>query len=374
MNDNNGKALAIIEPPKQQIQEMADRILPMWQKECTPEQARNVARLALLYGLDPFADEIIPYRGRPYIGLAGRLRKAHESGKFQGIIDDRLATDEERRANGVNAADTLWYVSVKRADWIRPNGRFGRFKGGETTVTGDPPLMARNRALRRALKEAFPMSLPGVLEDEAVETVEREPERVTVVEMANQGQIAALHILKEKLGLSEEQYHQELRRFYCVGSSKELTTFQAEDLVNAWSERLEQAQKPKMDPATRADLYDAYGVDLPSTRQAKAAPQPSRENVPGIQELQRDAAEAEQAKAEPAVRIYQEPTDPPPPAMVQLWTRRWQEAQELGIDHPAIAPDCDRKTMELMIDSITKTIKAFHAGADRPRVKQGELV
>lgn len=289
-----------LEVPEEEVRTMATSVLALFPKDATPEQARNVAKLAILYGLDPLADEIIPYRGKPYITIAGRLRKAHESGKFQGIIDDRPATEEEKRVHGVAAQDYFYYVSVKRSDWIRPNGRFGRFKATEPTVTGDPMLMARKRALRRALTEAFNMPLPGLYQDEHVETMEREPEAGTVIEMANQGQITAIHALKAQLKMTDEQYRGELQRFYCVDSSTKLTTFQADDLLSAWSDRAVEQQKEPLDEKTTAQFDGIYGTEnTVQVHELRQPVLPTRPDAPRAQRPEPTRPDASPAKGPP---------------------------------------------------------------------------
>ena len=77
----------------------------------TPAQIENLAKLALLYRLDPLMEEIIPYQGKPYITIAGRRR-----------IDARARTLPQHQDGADGPGD------LRR---LRPHGRHqpGRHRG-----------------------------------------------------------------------------------------------------------------------------------------------------------------------------------------------------------------------------------------------------
>lgn len=54
-------------------------------QQLTPADKNVLVRAALDYGLDPLMGELSIYQGKPFISIDGRIRKAHESGLFEGI-------------------------------------------------------------------------------------------------------------------------------------------------------------------------------------------------------------------------------------------------------------------------------------------------
>lgn len=159
--------------------QMAERIKSArWLTELKPEHHQALAHLSVRYGLDPLMKELTMYEGSPYISVAGLIRIAHRQTSFAGI-EDRPMSQEEKQQYGYKAP-FCWIVKVYRADWRVP---------AVGTGTGDPqnPLrnnpvervrpewMARARALRQALKLAYPHSLPFA-EMESAEEAGIDPE------------------------------------------------------------------------------------------------------------------------------------------------------------------------------------------------------
>lgn len=164
-----------------QLQQMTpDRMLKRMEGARFPQQMngaerRNLAELAIYYGLDPAFGELMLYQGRPYISIDGRRRKALETGLLDGM-STRPATKEEREAWGVEKGDYLWFCDVYRQGCQRPFTAHGRVRLAETgppkdkskagyrPLEVDPQTMAAKRAEGRALKMAFAdsISLPSI--------------------------------------------------------------------------------------------------------------------------------------------------------------------------------------------------------------------
>lgn len=278
MTDPN-RALALVDDS--QVEALVARAAPLWPKECTPQQKLMVARLALAYGLDPILGELTIYQGKPWITIDGRLRKAHESGKFRGIVEDRPATPEEYKALRCDPNNVyLWYCSVKHADWDKPNGAYGRVilagpnAERESYVAKQRPHeLARKRALWRALREAWPLNLPGLYEDERISTNGvHEPEPVEPGEAmpqaaATRGQLKAIHVMAREIFDSDEEYRADLQRAFGVTSAKDLTEFQARDYLNDLAERLELQHRPR-DPGSVSEFTSIF-CDKPTKLDAE---------------------------------------------------------------------------------------------------------
>jgi len=263
-----------------QVKALADA--PVWPRDCNENQRVMVARLAIAYGLDPMMGELTVFQGKPWITIDGRIRLASESGKYQGIVEDRPATDAEYTALRCNPDEVyLWYVSVKHADWIKPVGRFGRvkLKGDRNAMAGvdkaiPVDVMARKRALWSALREAWPLKLPGIYEDEHISTREPMAEADTAQMESSKGQIAAIHALVTALEWTEERYRGLLQeRFGAqVTSSTLLTSFQAQDLLDELTELVERKQRQDADPQAMETVGDVFGDFEGETEQ----PEPER--------------------------------------------------------------------------------------------------
>lgn len=143
-----------------------------WLKNVSAEDQASLAQLSNLYGFDPLMQELIIYEGKPYITVAGLIRMAHRQKLFAGV-EDRPMTEGERKQYGY-AAPLCWIAKVYRKDWHVPAVGTGKADPEKpfrnNMIEKDhPEWMARSRALRQALKLAFPHFLPFEQMDSAEE-------------------------------------------------------------------------------------------------------------------------------------------------------------------------------------------------------------
>lgn len=134
-----------------------------WLKNVSAEDQRSLAQLSNLYGFDPLMKELIIYEGSPYITVAGLIRMAHRQKMFAGV-EDRPMTEDERKQYGYTAP-LCWIAKVYRKDWHVPAVGTGKADPNKPYRENmiekhHPEWMARSRALRQALKLAFPHFLP----------------------------------------------------------------------------------------------------------------------------------------------------------------------------------------------------------------------
>lgn len=188
-----------------------------WTAALAPQDRRALAEIGALYGLDPIMSELILYEGKPYITLAGMIRKAHDAKGFEGV-EDRPMTEDERKAYGIKQP-VAWIAKVYRrgfrvptvgtggADPVNPlrsNAAAG--KPGNPIERENPQIMARSRAIRQALRLAFPHSLPFAelpsAEERGIdlETGEILEGQVTVVETPGEDSY------EDKPGIDEEGF------------------------------------------------------------------------------------------------------------------------------------------------------------------------
>ncbi len=136
-------------------------------KDLSPEQRQLLAEVAIAYGLDPVMGELILYEGKPFATVEGLIRIAHRSQCFAGL-EDRPMTSEEKAAYGYTAP-VCWLAKVYRSDWQVPAVGTGTADPNKPyrhnlVEPQFPQRMARVRAIRQALKLAFPNSLPFAAE------------------------------------------------------------------------------------------------------------------------------------------------------------------------------------------------------------------
>jgi hypothetical protein len=229
---------------RQQMTALAEQLLPKWPKDLNRQTALDVARVALAYQLDPFMEELIPYQGKPYVTIAGRIRIADNHPMFDGY-DLEPATEAEHRALGAHEGEAVWKCVVYRKDRSRPTKAFGRAGGpAEQNPVARRwlPEIAQKRAMHRALRAAFPLNLPGV------------------EERSSAAQLRAIHAADAEAGIDREARHQALTETFGVDSSDELTSAQAgayldERVVDSHTE-IEVAYEPSMqDEVEVIDLH-----------------------------------------------------------------------------------------------------------------------
>ena len=203
-------------PNDDEARALAQRLMPQFPKDLTNEQALEVARVALAYGLDPFLGELIPYQGRPYLTFDGRIRIADRHPAYDGY-DLVPVTGEELDALRPQQGESIWKCVVYRKDRSRPTIAYGRAGGPHEKnplAKQDPVTMAQKRAIHRALRAAFPVPIPGV-----------------EVEITD-GQVRAIHAIDEELGISREERRQVLSETFGVESSRDLTADQASSYID----------------------------------------------------------------------------------------------------------------------------------------------
>jgi hypothetical protein len=246
------------------IREQADQMLAqrgagLFPGEMTELQAIALGKLAVSYGLDPFAEELILFQGKPYLSIRGAERIANDHPQYRGF-ECRPGTAEERTAHRVGDEEHFWIATVYRADRDVPAVNFGRAGGpGDKNYlkTSHGPELARKRALHRALRDAF--ALPALGIEEAPSSADRaggpapsdpspavpSPEaEVWDIEdgevidfdasppVIRGDQIRAIHAAATRIGWNDETYRQALHDCFGAASSKELSTNQASALLD----------------------------------------------------------------------------------------------------------------------------------------------
>lgn len=241
----------------------------LFPKDMTPKQAGIMARLSLAYGLDPLADELLLFQGKPYLTIQGRTRKALDHPEYDGL-ECEPATEEERKAHRV-ADDEFFYIArVWRKDKRFPFPGYGRAGGraDKNPVSGQyGQEMAIKRAKSRALRDAFSMPLPDFEDQQNERTADttRRYEVAPVIDAeaivlrddvdtdtgeiaesgsdSHKGPIAKIHTLVSLMKWSDEEYRTLLREAFDVGSSTELPDGQATALCECLESVLANAQE-----------------------------------------------------------------------------------------------------------------------------------
>lgn len=194
-----------------QASALANRVKARFPQDCSPQQAMEVARIAIVYGLDPLLGELIPYQGQPYVTINGRVRVADNNPMFDGY-DIEPATEQEYRALRAHDAESVWKCIVYRKDRRRPTVAYGRAGGPQEknpVAARWTAEIAQKRAIHRALRAAFPMPIPGLEES------------------LSPAQLRAIHAADEDAGIDRDERHHTLVETYGVESSAELTSGQA---------------------------------------------------------------------------------------------------------------------------------------------------
>lgn len=140
--------------------------------ELTLSEKKLLARAGLDYGFDPLMGELTIYQGQPYVSLAGRYRKALETGELDGVIS-RPATMEEYQAWRIPEGDYFFQVEVRKKGCAYPFVGWGRVREAEVAaarsgrgkdflpLATNPQQMAEKRAQAQALKKAFFIPFPS---------------------------------------------------------------------------------------------------------------------------------------------------------------------------------------------------------------------
>lgn len=227
-------------------------VLSFETKDPNPLALQLIARLAIAYGLDPLAGELMLYAGRPYLTYKGAVRIAENNPAFDGV-ECSPASADERAAYRCTEGATLWIARVWRKDRKVPFVCYGCVEPSEYQNVPQekraylplykwPNEMAAKRAKHRALKDAFSLPLPEHASEpfegddgqwvntgtgEIIEVVGRELPADGETLLATPEQIKAIHTLLPIARLEQVDYRSYLRAVYDVDSSTALTQGQA---------------------------------------------------------------------------------------------------------------------------------------------------
>lgn len=206
--------------------------------DMTEGQAAILARLSLLYDLDPFSDDLMLLGGKPYLTLTGALRIANAHDQFDGL-ECSPATTEERTAFRCRDDEELWIARCYRRDRRVPSVGYGRASKTEQNPVSRTfaPEMAQKRAKHRALRDAFSLPLAGNEDAPLVIDAEpqAEPEPLYSTPLITPDQTKAIHAIARSSGFDTEHYRDALRRMFGVDSSQELTQAQAQAAIEAFA-------------------------------------------------------------------------------------------------------------------------------------------
>ena len=143
-------------------------------KDVGPQQVANLAKMALLYKLDPLMREIMPYQGQPYITIEGRRRIDARSGNAPSISFrpmDKPTKEAYVDMGALDAGDIVVFATLtdpKTGQTVEAMGRVQNGEGLNLPNSQYLPIvkwrleMAQKRAESRARKMMFgPVALPG---------------------------------------------------------------------------------------------------------------------------------------------------------------------------------------------------------------------
>lgn len=275
------RALAPVDHAAQQralVKDQAEQMLAqrgaggLFPRDMSELQAVALAKLAVAYRLDPFAEEIILYQAKPYLTLRGAERVANDHPQFDGM-EVRPATDAERKAFRARDDEHLWVATVWRKDRRLPFVNYGRCGPSDRNALKDAwgPELAMKRAKHRALRDAFSLPALGIDEaghgrDSGPAAAEREVSDVIDGELVTQRderpplrseQTKAIHAIVRGLRWTEMEYRELLRDCFGVDSSQDLSEAQAAALLEtlkAQEDALAEAQSDERRAEIRRSL------------------------------------------------------------------------------------------------------------------------
>lgn len=169
INMYKGKTMQGAELTKMTENQMIGRInQARFPQELSPDHKKMLAGIAIEYGLDPLMGELVIYQGKPYITMDGRLRKAQETEKYDGVHVE-VATAEQKVAMGYKAEDFVWRADVYRIGASHAFEGWGYVTQKEMSMNTNPHLPivknpsqhAQKRAIVKALRMAFHVPLPS---------------------------------------------------------------------------------------------------------------------------------------------------------------------------------------------------------------------
>ena len=152
------------------------------EKNVSPEQLANLAKLALLYKLDPLMQEIMPYQNQPYITLVGRRRIDARAGNFPSIRYrpmDRETREMYAEMGAISMDDIVILATLTDPKTGQQVETIGRVQASESAGGGNRshlPIvkwrleMAFKRAEARGRKTMYgPVALPYGMESRLIE-------------------------------------------------------------------------------------------------------------------------------------------------------------------------------------------------------------
>jgi len=122
-------------------------------------------------------------------------------------------------------------------------------KEKRTLTLHEMVTIAETRATKRLIEWLVGEDVINAVIKEITEPVKAEPEpTISEIadidpfseEMATEAQIRKIHVLKRKLGISDEEYRAALMNYYGVSTSKALTKRQASNLIERMERRLKE--------------------------------------------------------------------------------------------------------------------------------------
>ena len=166
-------------------------------KNVSADQIRNLAKLAILYRLDPLMGEIMPYQGQPYITIAGRRRIDDRAGNHPSIKISPMDTDTYNaylRMGAIDDGDIVVvgvFADPRTGQTVEATGRVLASETG-----GNPNLpvvkwrleMAWKRCEARGRKMLYgPVAMPGGLDALLRLAEEDEVEDMAIVGVSRPG-------------------------------------------------------------------------------------------------------------------------------------------------------------------------------------------
>ena len=304
----------------------------LFPQSMTLPQAVQIARLSIGYNLDPFAEELILYQGKPYLTIKGAMRLANVHPAYEGV-ECQPATDSERKAFRCREDEHLWVARVYRRDRRVPIVGYGRAGGaGDKNPVSNTYAqeMAQKRAKHRALRDAFSLPLDSyedvsddmprngpIIEGEVVdldgaeEMPLAEPLIAVVIDgvareiidapdaappQATAGQISNIKILQRGAQMDDAEYRELLQDCFGVSTSKELTQGQAAAFAEVVAAEIQALHaKGKTPRAIGPEEYARIKAHLASWHEDALSP----EAITSRQAERAAAKAATQAPAEP---------------------------------------------------------------------------
>jgi hypothetical protein len=132
-----------------------------WSGKLSKEEKQVLYHATKAYGLDPAQREVVCLGGNLYITVAGMVRIAERSGDYAGCKFYPVEGDKEGEIKYKCVVTKLVQGNLCEFEGL---GRAGGLQDKNPTVSKYPEEMAQTRALGRALRRAWPISIPALEE------------------------------------------------------------------------------------------------------------------------------------------------------------------------------------------------------------------